>query len=241
MKAMMEQVRLNKYLSECGIASRRSSDDLIVQGRVQINNKTIHSLGAKIDPSVDRIKVDGELIKPERKVYFLLNKPKGVITSTKDERNRKTVVDLINTRERVFPVGRLDYNTTGVLLLTNDGEFANYLIHPRNKIERIYTAIISKELTEADRGRLLKGIFVEKKKSKFLNVDYPVAKNYKIVKVSTVEGRNHFVKNMFKTLGYEVKKLNRESIGFFNTEGLGLGSFRKLSLNEITEFKRNYI
>ena len=127
------------------------------------------------------------------------------------------------------------------MLLTNDGEFANSLIHPRNQIERIYTAVIDRELAEKDKGKLLNGIFVEKKKSKFINVDFPIAKNYKIVKVSTVEGRNHFVKNMFKTLGYEVKKLNRESIGLFNTEGLGPGRFRKLSDKEITEFNRNYI
>jgi len=237
----MELVRLNKYLSECGIASRRSSDDLIAQGRVQVNNKTVQSPGAKVDPSNDRIKVDGVFIKLEKKVYFLLNKPKGVITSTKDERNRKTVVELINTREKIFPVGRLDYNTTGVLLLTNDGEFANSLIHPRNQIERIYTANIDKELTENDKARFLSGIFVEKKKSKFLSVHYPVAKNFKVVTVSTVEGRNHFVKNMFKTLGYEVKKLNRESIGVFNTSGLELGKYRKLSAEEIMEFKRKYI
>lgn len=237
----MGQVRLNKYLSECGIASRRGSDELIAQGRVQVNKKTVQSLGAKIDPSVDRIKVDGEFIKPERKVYFLLNKPKGVITSTKDERNRETVINLIKTKEKIFPVGRLDYNTTGVLLLTNDGEFANSLIHPRNQIERVYTAIINRELTEKDKGKLLSGIFVDKRKSKFLKIDYPVSKNFAIVKVSTVEGRNHFVKNMFKTLGYEVKKLNRDSIGLFNTEGLGTGRYRKLSADELSEFKRNYI
>ena len=238
---MMEQVRLNKYLSECGIASRRGSDELISQGRVEVNKKTVQSLGTKIDPSTDRIKVDGVFIRPERKVYFLLNKPKGVITSTKDERNRKTVVDLIATKEKIFPVGRLDYNTTGVLLLTNDGEFANSLIHPRNQIERVYTAIIDRELSEKDKGKLLTGIFVDKKKSKFLSIEYPVHKNFAIVKVSTVEGRNHFVKNMFKTLGYEVKKLNRDSIGLFNTEGLEKGRYRNLTAKELSEIKRNYI
>lgn len=238
---LTKMVRLNKYLSECGIASRRGSDDLISQGRVQVNNKTVQSLGIKIDPSVDKIKVDGELIKREKKVYFLLNKPKGVITSTKDERNRKTVVDLIKTREKIFPVGRLDYNTTGVLLLTNDGEFANYIIHPRNKIERIYSAVLDKDLLEKDKSKLLAGIIVDKRKSRFIRVDYPASKNFKIVRVSTVEGRNHFVKKMFKALGYEVVKLNRESLGQFNAQGLAAGGFRKLTNKELSEFKQHHI
>ncbi len=238
---LKKMVRLNKYLSECGIASRRGSDELISQGRVQVNNKTVRNLGIKIDPAVDKIKVDGEHIKREVKVYYLMNKPKGVITSTKDERNRKTVVDLINTREKIFPVGRLDYNTTGVLLLTNDGEFANSLIHPSNKIERTYTAVLSRELQEKDKNKLLTGIFVDKRKSKFIKVEYPETKNFKIVRVSTVEGRNHFVKNMFKTLGYEVMKLNRDSVGKFNTKGLALGGFRKLTKKELTEIRQKQI
>jgi 23S rRNA pseudouridine2605 synthase len=234
-------IRLNKYLSECGIASRRGSDELISQGRVQVNNKTVLSLGIKIDPSADKIKVDGELIKREKKVYFLLNKPKGVITSTKDEKNRKTVVDLINTREKIFPVGRLDYNTTGVLLLTNDGEFANYIIHPRNKIERIYTAVLNKDLLEKDKNKLLTGIYLDKRKSKFIKVEFPVSKNFKIVRVSTVEGRNHFVKKMFKSLGYEVKKLNRDSLGQFNADGISAGGFRRLTGKELSEFLEKHI
>jgi 23S rRNA pseudouridine2605 synthase len=236
----MEQVRLNKYLAECGIASRRGADELISQGRIQVNNKSVRSLGLKINPATDKIQVDGELIKRERKVYLLMNKPAGVITSTKDERSRKTVIDLINTRERVFPIGRLDYNTTGVLLLTNDGEFANKLIHPRNNIERVYTAILDKDLSEKDKGKLLSGIIIAKKKSKFINLRFPVARNYKIVRVSTAEGRNHFVKNMFKSLGYHVMKLNRESIGEFTAEDLDPGSYRKLSEKEISDFKKNY-
>lgn len=237
---LRKMVRLNKYLSECGIASRRGSDELISQGRVQVNNKTVMNLGIKIDPSADRIKVDGELIRREKKVYYLMNKPRGVITSTKDERNRKTVVDLIKTREKIFPVGRLDYNTTGVLLLTNDGEFANSLIHPSNKIERVYTAVLNTDLLEKDKNKFLTGIYVDKRKSKFIKVEFPVAKNFNIVRVSTSEGRNHFVKNMFKTLGYEVQKLNRESLGKFHTKGLPLGSFRKLTKKELAEFKENY-
>ena len=128
--------RLNKYIAESGITSRRKSDELILQGRVTVNNKVIAELGYKIDSEHDNVMVDGEKVNPRRHIYFLLNKPSGVVTTTDDEKKRRTVVDLINVNEKIFPVGRLDYNTTGVLLLTNDGEFSNFLTHPRNKIPK---------------------------------------------------------------------------------------------------------
>lgn len=235
----MDPVRLNKYLSECGIASRRKADELIAQGRVSVNGQSIKSLGYKVDPQTDQVKVDGQNIKQENKVYFLLNKPKGVITSTSDEKGRITVVELINSREKIFPVGRLDYNTTGVLLLTNDGEFANHIIHPKNKIERLYSATLSRELSEEDKFKLLRGIILDNKKSRFNKISFPVKNNYKKVQVVTVEGRNHFVKNMFSTLGYLVKKLNRDSIGVFSTIGLEQGNYRKISKKEINSFIKN--
>ncbi|MCB0731531.1 MAG: rRNA pseudouridine synthase [Ignavibacteriae bacterium] len=228
-------VRLNKYLSECGIASRRKSDEIISDGRVTVNGSTVWELGAKIDTSVDEVLIDGEKIRTQKKVYFLLNKPKGVITSTNDEKDRKTVTDLINTREKIFPVGRLDYNTTGLLILTNDGDFTNYLTHPKNGIEREYEVVIDKPLTKEDREKFLKGIYIEGRRSIFTNINYPKRYNFMVVRVITVEGRNHFVKKMFDSLGYFVKELNRIRFGEITLKGLNKGEYRVMSPKEIKQ------
>ncbi len=226
-------MRLNKFLAESGIASRRKSDELIKQKRVDVNGKTVDQLGVEIDPGKDKVYVDGERVKPESKVYFMLNKPKGYVTTTSDERGRRTVVELIKTNKHIFPVGRLDYNTTGILLLTNDGEFANKLTHPRNKYERIYIAKINRPIQEKDKHRLLTGIFVDKRKSKFTKLELLHETNKEKVVVGTVEGRNHFVKRMFETLGYKVLELQRISFGKFKLEGLRIGEYRELSKKEI--------
>lgn len=232
--------RLNKYLSECGIASRRKSEELILQGRVSLNGNIVLDLATQVDPAKDIVQVDGEKLKSAKKLYFLLHKPKGVITSTKDEKNRKTVVDLINTREKIFPVGRLDFNTTGVLILTNDGEFSNFITHPRNKIPREYFATLNKPLEEEDRTKLLKSIMIEGKRGKFKDVTYTSAANKKHVRVVTVEGRNHFVKNMFSAVGYFVSKLERKSFGPFDVKSIPLGAYRELSEREIKNFYKIY-
>ncbi len=229
----MNLIRLNKYISECGIASRRKADELIAEGRVTVNGKLVAGLGVKINPEKDKVKVDGELLRWEKKVYFLLNKPKGVITSTKDEKDRTTVTELIKTNLKIFPVGRLDYNTTGVLLLTNDGEFANYLTHPRNKIEREYSVTLDKPLTKEDKEKLIRGIIVGGKKGKFTNIKFTNKQSPRRVKVVTVEGRNHFVKNMFAALGYTVKNLERIRFGKFTVSGLKRGEYKKLDPKEI--------
>ena len=232
--------RLNKFLPECGIASRRKSEELILQGRVSINGNVVLDLATQIDPSKDIVQLDGERIKSAKKVYYLLHKPKGVITSTKDEKDRKTVVDLINTREKIFPVGRLDFNTTGVLILTNDGEFSNFITHPRNKIRREYFATLNKPLEEEDRNKLLKSITIEGKRGKFNEVTYTSPKNKKHVSVVTVEGRNHFVKNMFSALGYFVSKLERKSFGPFDVKNIPQGGYRELTDKEIKAFYKKY-
>ena len=230
---MKTMIRLNKYISECGIASRRKADELIKQGRVTVNKKVVVSLSEKIDPSADTIFVDDVKLKREQKVYFLLYKPKGVITTTMDDKDRRTVVDLIKTKEKIFPVGRLDFNTTGVLLLTNDGEFSNNLTHPKNGIERVYVATLNRELSEKDKLKFLSGIFLDKRKSKFEDISFPHKQNFRKVKVTTVEGRNHFVKNMFSTLGYRVVELERPSFGEFNLAGMKPGTYKKLSYSDI--------
>ena len=154
------KVRLNKFLSECGVASRRKSEEMILQGRIMVNGRTVSELGMKIDPEKDIVLADGERVKPQKKVYFLLNKPKGVVTTTKDEKGRPTVLDLVNVSQSIFPVGRLDFNTTGALLLTNDGDFAEKLIHPRNKFERVYLVVLDKPLQNEHKEKMLKGIFL---------------------------------------------------------------------------------
>ncbi len=230
-------VRLNKYLSECGVASRRKSDILIQEGRVKLNGKVIFELGTKIDTEKDEVLIDGEKIQTQKKVYFLLNKPKGFITSTKDEKNRATVVDLIKTKEKVFPVGRLDYNTTGLLVITNDGDFSNYLTHPRNEIEREYEVKLDKPLTKEHKEELIKGIYLDKRKSKFVKISYPKLNNFKTVRVITVEGRNHFVKRMFDHFEYRVNELSRIRFGNLTLKNLKKGESRILTGKEIKSLK----
>lgn len=231
-----KKIRLNKFLSECGIASRRKSEELIKDGRVSVNGKIVTDFAYDVLLESDDVRVDGEKVKPDQKIYFILNKPKGFITSTKDEKGRNTVINLIKTNKAIFPVGRLDYDTTGVLLLTNDGDFANALTHPSKKIIREYIAGLDKELTKEHRERLLKGITLDKRKSIFKRIYFPKKKSYKIVGVEVLEGRNHFVKRMFNSLGYEVKSLERVKFGEFTVDDLPVGKSRKLSYTEIRKY-----
>ncbi|MEN8191809.1 MAG: pseudouridine synthase [Bacteroidota bacterium] len=229
----MKLTRINKYLAESGIASRRKSEEYILQGRVTVNGKVIKDLSYKVDTLNDIVYFDDVKLKSKNKLYYLLNKPKGVITSTADEKKRRTVVDLISTQEKIFPVGRLDYNTTGVLLLTNDGDFSNKLTHPSNKVERVYIAKLDKDLAELDKEKMLSGIYLERRKSRFTKISFVEENKFNLVKVTTVEGRNHFVKNMFSSLGYRVRELHRERFGKFTTEGLTTGRYRIITENEI--------
>ncbi len=226
--------RLNKFIADSGITSRRKSEELILQGRITINGITVKELSYKVNPDKDEVKFDGEKISPQRHLYFLMNKPKGTITSTNDEKNRKTVIDLIRTKEKIFPVGRLDYNTTGVLLLTNDGDFSNLMTHPKNRVPRKYEATLDRNLEESDVLVLLKGVFIDGNRGKFTSVKLPKKNTRKIVEVITNEGRNHFVKNMFKALGYTVTSLNRSGFGYF-TADVPPGAYRALTPSEITK------
>lgn len=229
-------MRLNKYIAETGFASRRKADELIEQGRVSVNNVTIFKLGFEIDEATDIVKVDGQKIKIERKVYYLLNKPTGYVSTTSDEKGRNSVVDLIKTKAKIYPVGRLDYDTTGVLLLTNDGDFTNMMLHPSNNIEREYLVTLDKELQEEDRLRLTKNVILDGRKSHFLKIKYPQKKNYYLLTVTTNEGRNHFVKNMFALLGYKVIKLKRIRFGIFNIKNIKEGDYVILNESDIKKF-----
>lgn len=232
-------MRLNKFIAESGITSRRKAEELILQGRISVNNETIIDLAYNINPEQDEVFLDGERIKTRKHLYYLLNKPKGVVTTTSDEKDRKTVVDLIKTNERIYPVGRLDYDTTGVLFLTNDGTFAQLLTHPGNKVPREYEVKLNKSLIPEDEEKLLKGISLKGIKGKFLKVA-PVKKNdFSFIKVTTVEGRNHFVKIMFGSLGYKVISLNRISYAGIKAN-IGKGEYRKLTFAEINKIQNNY-
>ncbi len=203
--------RLNKFIADSGLTSRRKAEELILQGRVTVNNKVIDKLAFNINAENDEVTVDGEKIKPAEHVYYLLNKPKGVVTTTDDEKKRMTVTDLIKSKQKIFPVGRLDYNTTGVLILTNDGEFTQKLIHPKNNIIREYEVKLDKELAPEHETALLKGVFIEGTRGKFIAIKYGKKKDRKNIVVQCTEGRNHFVKKMFTTINYTVEKLHRSS------------------------------
>lgn len=231
--------RINKYLSDCGIASRRKVEELILQGRVMVNNKTISDLSTKINSEKDLVHVDGEVVSLKRHVYYLLNKPKGTITTTEDDKGRTTVVDLIKSDHSIYPIGRLDFNTTGVLLLTNDGNFSYLLSHPKHKVPREYDVKLDRELTDDDRKRLISGITLDNRKSKFESISSPQKKNKVMLCVKCYEGRNHFVKRMFASLGYTVKALNRSSYAGL-TADIPIGAYRKLSLSEINKITDQY-
>jgi len=233
-------IRLNKYLSECGLASRRKVETLILEGRVSVNDQTVTQLYTKIDPDNDVIKLDGDVIERNTKVYFVMNKPKGYVTTTKDEKNRKTVMELMDPKHHVYPVGRLDFNTSGVLFFTNDGDFANFLLHPNNNIPRIYRVNIDKPLTIDHKHKMLNGIYIDEKKGKFEKILFPSHKVFKVLNVITTEGRNHFVKNMFKALGYKVVSLSRIKYAGITVTDIPPGGYKQLSEAEIKNIIRKY-
>ena len=230
---MME--RLQKVIANSGICSRRKAEELIKEGRVKVNNIIVRELGVKVS-SKDKIKVDDKELSKENKVYYLLNKPRGVITSVNDEKSRKTVVDLIPCRERIYPVGRLDYDTTGVLLLTNDGDFANILMHPNDKVEKVYVVkvrgiIKGDSINELKNGVVIDGVKTEKAKVKLRRTDFK--SNTSFLTVTIHEGRNHQVKKMFEAVGFPVLKLKREREFIFDLSGLKSGEYRKLTPKEV--------
>ncbi len=229
----LNKIRLNKFLAECGIGSRRKVEELITQDRIIVNGEVVNEFSYKVDATEDKVLLDGEPIKQQKKAYYMLNKPKGYVTTTSDEKNRKTVMELIKTDLKIFPVGRLDFNTTGLLLLTNDGDFTNLLLHPNNKVPRIYRVALDKMLDEKDRLVLIKGIMLEGKKGRFEDVRYKDLKMKKQVTIKTVEGRNHFVKNMFKVLGYKVTALCRIKFAGLSLGDLPIGAYRELTKDEV--------
>lgn len=227
--------RLQKVIANSGYCSRRKAEELICNGEVKVNGKIVTELGTCVDKS-DAITVSGKSLTYEQKEYILLNKPRGVITSTNDEKGRKTVLDLIDTDKRLYPVGRLDYDTTGALLLTNDGELANLLMHPKNNIEKLYIAKVNGFVDKDSLIKLAKGVYIDNFKTSKAKVrlkKYDKKTNTSIVEIIIHEGKNHQVKKMFEAVGYEVLKLKRERISFLTIDSLKSGEYRYLSLKEV--------
>ncbi len=228
--------RLQKVIASYGYASRRKAEDLIRHGKVLVNGKVITELGTKVLAN-DIISIDGVIInKNVKHEYYLLNKPRQVISSVEDKLGRITVRDLINTEARIYPVGRLDYDTTGLIILTNDGDFANMLMHPSYEIEKTYVAKINKVLDKDDINKLKKGIVIDNRKvdiKRFKVRKKDVEKNTSIVELTIVEGRNHIVKKIFENMRIDVIKLSRVSYAFLTLDGLKSGEYRKLSIKEI--------
>jgi len=228
--------RLQKVIAQSGLTSRRKAEELIKKGKVEVNGKIVVELGTKVSGN-DYIIVDGvELKKNDRKEYYLLNKPRGVISSVSDDKNRKTVVDLINTDSRIYPIGRLDYDTTGLILLTNDGELTNILSHPKNEVEKTYIAKIEGILSSEEINKLKRGISIEGRKCKpvrFKIRKKDKEKNNSMIEITIVEGRNHIVKKIFKELKHEVIKLKRETYAFLTLGNLKSGEYRELNIKEV--------
>ena len=229
--------RLQKVIAASGVTSRRKAEELITAGKVRVNGEIVTELGTKVSDK-DRIEVNGEILEKEVKEYYLLNKPRGVVTTTSDDKGRKTVVDLIPTNARIYPVGRLDYDTTGVLLLTNDGDFANILMHPSSGVEKVYVAklngiIKGEQINKLKDGVMLDDELVKASRVKLKKVD--PKSNSSMVQITIHEGKNHQVKRMFEAVGFLVDKLKREKEGFFDLKDLQSGEFRKLTPKEVAK------
>lgn len=231
-------MRINKYLSGCGIDSRRKCEQLVLDGRVRVNGKTVSALSTDVKDG-DYVEVDGKAVAlAQRKVYIMLNKPKGCVCTVHDEKGRKTVLDFVKLKERVFPVGRLDYDTEGLLLLTNDGELANTVTHPKNMVKKVYSVRVEGEPTEAELKRLRAGVEYNGVKYGAAQVSVlGVENNETKLEITVTEGKNHEIKNMIESLGRRVMFLKRTAIGGLRLGGLSRGEWRYLSVKEVEHLK----
>jgi 23S rRNA pseudouridine2605 synthase len=234
-----KNMRLQKFIANAGVTSRRKAEELIADGKVRVNNVVTTKLGTLVGHN-DIVEVNGAVIKDNNeKIYILLNKPEGYVTTLKDHFGRKIVTDLLGgIKERVYPIGRLDYNTSGLILLTNDGEFANMIMHPSSEIEKEYFVKIDKPLSDDDFSRLVKGIRVEDYIAlpKEVRVLTENSRN-SYVSITISEGKNREVRKIFETLGYRVSKLKRVRIASLEIGALKKGHFRYLSAAEVIELK----
>jgi len=232
-------IRLNRYISNAGICSRRKADELIVAGVVSVNGEVINELGFKVDPRKDVVRYNGETLKREKMVYVLLNKPKDYITTTDDPQERRTVMQLVEkaSRERIYPVGRLDRNTTGLLLMTNDGDLADKLSHPRNSITKLYQVELNKALSQGDMNKIGFGLELEDGFIKPDMVSYVAGASKKEIGIQIHSGKNRIVRRIFESLGYDVVKLDRTIYANLSKKDLPRGRWRFLEEEEIIQLK----
>lgn len=229
--------RLQKVIANSGYTSRRKAEELILQGKVSVNGEVVKELGTKVSTH-DEIVIEGKILERDELVYFLLNKPRETISTSSDEKGRKTVVDIIKTDKRVFPIGRLDYDTTGLLLITNDGELTNILTHPNSKVPKTYLAKLDKVISMEDFFAIKEGVKIDGRKVYVSHLKIKkkdVKKNTCFVELTIYEGRNHIVKRLFESLGYDVVKLTRTHYGNLGLGTLLSGEYRTLTKREIAE------
>lgn len=234
---MSETMRLQRAIAKSGYTSRRKAEVLILEKRVKVNNEVVSELGAKVS-SDDIITIDGVELSKEAKVYYLINKPGDVLSSVSDDRGRKVVVDLINDKRRIYPVGRLDLDTTGLLMLTNDGNFTNAMIHPSYEISKVYEVIIDIFLNDTKKRQLETGIILDGEKTlpaKVVVNRFDRKKQISLVTITLREGKNRQVKRMFEAVGAKVLKLHRSQVGTLTLKDLKVGEYRKMSKEEVAK------
>ncbi len=233
----MEEIRLQKYLSDNGICSRRRAEQYILQGFVKVNDQIVDTLGTKINPQIDKIYFKGQIVQPkDKKIYIILNKPIGYVTTTQDQFNRDTVLDLIKINERIVPVGRLDMYTSGALLLSNDGDFVQKLTHPKYEKEKTYNVTLKGIITNDQVETLKNGVNIEnyttcKAKVKILKIDKE--KNISRIEIIIHEGKNREIRKMCEAIGKKILALHRSKIGGIGVKDLELGKWRYLTKEEI--------
>lgn len=231
--------RLQKYMASCGVASRRKCEELILDGKVKINGEIVKELGVKVDPNKDKVEYNGIILsKEERKVYIMLNKPEGYISSVKDEKNRKTVLDIVKVNERIYPIGRLDYDSSGLLLMTNDGEAYNKIIHPREEIIKKYIVVVRGEISEKDKKAFENGIDIGGYVTAPAYIQVISFENgISTIEIGIHEGKNRQIRKMCVALNHEVLSLKRIAIGDIRLGYLKRGEWRELKRNELEYIK----
>lgn len=234
---MESKMRLQKYMAKCGVASRRKSEKIIAAGRVKVNNQVVKQMGVKVDPRHDKVIVDNKRISLENKVYLVFNKPPGVVSTVSDPKGRKTVMDFVPyVQQRVFPVGRLDYHSEGLLLMTNDGDLTNKLLHPRHKVDKVYKVKIKGRISLDDLKKIREGVVIDdgSKGKSDVEVADILPKNTWL-KMTIQEGRNRIIRRILEALNYEIIQLMRIEFGSLKLKGLDKGKYRKLNHHEIND------
>ncbi|MCB0722769.1 MAG: rRNA pseudouridine synthase [Ignavibacteriae bacterium] len=236
---MENKVRLNKFIANNGDISRRTADEFIQQRRVTVNNITVDFPSYEVDTAKDKVRVDGELIKVRTtNLYIALNKPAGVVSTVSDDKRRPTVVDLVKVNQKIYPIGRLDFDSTGLILLTNDGDLADSLMHPKHEVDKTYLVKLSKPLDEKHRHLLEKGIMLDKRRTKPAVIKFASRHSFDRLYITIHEGRNRQIRRMFERFGYFVDKLERTQFGPVKLGTLQRGKWRYLTTEEVKKLKK---